>query len=200
MVVHTGRAVFHAVGGRQQVSGADVILAHRLLKNSVPSHEYLLMSGPAYRDLGAGMELAFSEGSESYDEFGTVTTYVHLMAETTERMRDSLYAMEPAALASRARGYARISLLPHFSAVIDQLRHPSVDVGLPKRVAFALGVTIASPGCSRCCCSRHRGSCCRSAQRGLALRRIRPPDDLLRADPSVAPGFFLQLRVLRFGR
>jgi class 3 adenylate cyclase len=65
MVVHTGRAVFHSVGGRQQVSGADVILAHRLLKNSVPGHEYLLMSGPAYRDLGAQMGLAFREGSES---------------------------------------------------------------------------------------------------------------------------------------
>jgi hypothetical protein len=145
IVVHTGRAVFHSVGGRQQVSGADVILAHRLLKNSVPSHEYLPMSEPAHRDLGAGMELAFHESSESYDEFGTVSTYMHLMTETAERMRDSLYAMEPAALASRARGYARISLLPHFSAVIDQLRHPSVDVGWPKRIAFALGVTLASP-------------------------------------------------------
>lgn len=122
-----------------------MILAHRLLENSVPSDEYLLMSEPAYRDLGAGMELAFSEDSETYDEFGTIPTYVHLMTEATERMRDSFYAMEPVALASRGRGYARMSLRPHFSAVIDQLRHPSVSVGWPKRVAFALGVTIASP-------------------------------------------------------
>jgi class 3 adenylate cyclase len=145
IVVHTGRAVFHSVGGRPQVSGADVILAHRLLKNSVPSHEYLLMSEPAHRDLGAGMELAFQQSSESYDEFGTVPTYVHLMAETTERMRDSLYGMEPAALASRGRGYARISLLPHFSAVIDPLRLPSVNVGWPKRAAHVAAIAAQNP-------------------------------------------------------
>lgn len=77
--------------------------------------------------------------------FGTVRTYVHLMAEATERMRDSFCAMEPAALASRGRRYARMSLRPHFSAVIDQLRHRSVSAGWTKHVAFSLEDTIASP-------------------------------------------------------
>ncbi len=35
LVVHSGQAVFRSIAGRPQVSGPDVILAHRLLKNSV---------------------------------------------------------------------------------------------------------------------------------------------------------------------
>ena len=145
IIVHTGRAVFHSIGGRQQVSGADVILAHRLLKNSVPGHEYLLMSEPAYRDLGAQMGLVFAAGSESYDEFGTVATYVHRMSETTEQRRDSFYAKEPAELASRGREYAALTLLPSLTAAVDQLRRPSSDAGWLKRVGFALTIAIASP-------------------------------------------------------
>ena len=48
IVVHSGSAVFNQVGGFNKVSGPDVILAHRLLKNSVPDKEYLLMSEAAY--------------------------------------------------------------------------------------------------------------------------------------------------------
>ena len=52
IIVHSGRAVFHTIAGLAQVSGTDVIIAHRLLKNSVPSGEYLLMTDSAYQDLG----------------------------------------------------------------------------------------------------------------------------------------------------
>ena len=52
IVVHTGTAVFHQISGFNKVSGPDVILAHRLLKNSVPEKEYLLMSEAAYNAIG----------------------------------------------------------------------------------------------------------------------------------------------------
>ena len=56
LIVHTGHAVLSTIGGTRQLSGIDVIVAHRLLKNSLPSKEYLLMSEAAYRDLGRDME------------------------------------------------------------------------------------------------------------------------------------------------
>jgi class 3 adenylate cyclase len=77
IVVHIGQAVFHMIGNRPQVSGPDVILAHRLLKNSVPSNEYLLMSAAAYGELGRDMSLQFVGGKERYDEFGSVETHYH---------------------------------------------------------------------------------------------------------------------------
>lgn len=108
VIVHTGRAVFHTIGGSPQLAGTDVILAHRLLKNSVPSDEYLLMTESAYRDLGREMNRGFLEGEETCAGFDhPVKTYVHLMGAERERARDALYAMPPAAVAARARRYAR---------------------------------------------------------------------------------------------
>ena len=43
-VLHRGEAVFGTLRQFTKVAGEDVILAHRLLKNSVPSEEYILMT------------------------------------------------------------------------------------------------------------------------------------------------------------
>ena len=51
LVVHSGRAVVYSIAGNVDLSGVDVIIAHRLLKNSVPSHEYILLTEAAERDL-----------------------------------------------------------------------------------------------------------------------------------------------------
>ena len=146
VIVHSGRAVFHTIGGRfSQVSGTDVILAHRLLKNSVPSSEYLLMTEAAYRDVGREMNGEFLEGAEDCEGFGSVKTYVQLMGEAVERSRDALYAMPPAALASRARGYLIWGLVGHPRALLEQMRHPVVQVGWWRRAGFALASTLLLP-------------------------------------------------------
>jgi thiol-disulfide isomerase/thioredoxin len=75
-IVHSGHAVFHSIAGRALVSGADVILAHRLLKNSVPSHEYLLMTESAYQELGREMDGVFQDREETYEGYAPVRTYV----------------------------------------------------------------------------------------------------------------------------
>src|SRR5262249_16479557 len=50
IVAHHGRFLRHAVGGRAQVAGVDVILAHRLLKNGVTtSRAYLLLTDALLR-------------------------------------------------------------------------------------------------------------------------------------------------------
>jgi peroxiredoxin len=86
IIAHSGRAVFHNIAGRSLVSGADVILAHRLLKNSVPSHEYLLLTEPAHRELG--VEGEFARHSERYDGFGLVPTFVR--ASDNGQLRSAL--------------------------------------------------------------------------------------------------------------
>jgi hypothetical protein len=79
-ILHCGQAVYSEVGGRRKISGADVILAHRLLKNSVPSREYILETEPFHR-LGSGFAGMRSEArSETYAEFGTVPVRVFFPA------------------------------------------------------------------------------------------------------------------------
>jgi hypothetical protein len=64
VTVHSGEAVFCGIGEPVAVSGVDAIKAHRLLKNSVPSHEYILFTNDAFRDLGRSLDLRPSGQSE----------------------------------------------------------------------------------------------------------------------------------------
>lgn len=43
-ILHIGEAAFTHVLSTKKISGEDVIISHRLLKNSVPSKEYILMT------------------------------------------------------------------------------------------------------------------------------------------------------------
>ena len=51
-IAHHGRFLRHRVGGRGQVAGPDVILAHQLLKNRVGKRAYLLLTEAALAWLG----------------------------------------------------------------------------------------------------------------------------------------------------
>jgi hypothetical protein len=145
LIVHSGRAVFHEIGGRALVSGADVILAHRLLKNSVPGDEYLLMTEAAYRDLGRDMGGEFLAGEEHYGDFGTVKTYVQHMGAQWERAREALYALPAPALAARARLYVAGGIYGEYRATLQQLRRPATKASLMRRAAFALWRFVLLP-------------------------------------------------------
>lgn len=75
-VVHSGEAVVTREGAGPDLQGLDVIVAHRLLKNSVAGHEYLLLSEAARSDVELPPGTALSPGVESYDEIGEIRTLV----------------------------------------------------------------------------------------------------------------------------
>jgi arsenite methyltransferase len=75
-VVHSGKTAFFQIDGYQELTGKDVIIAHRLLKNSVTADEYVLMTEPAYNELVLP-EGEVERGRETYDEIGTVETYIY---------------------------------------------------------------------------------------------------------------------------
>jgi Protein of unknown function (DUF2652) len=76
IVVHSGEALLYQIGKFEELSGVDVIIVHRLLKNSVPAHEYILLTEEAYRDVQFPLEIPVTPGEESYDDIGTIKTYV----------------------------------------------------------------------------------------------------------------------------
>jgi hypothetical protein len=77
VIAHYGRFVRQLVGGRPRVTGPHVILAHRLLKNSVAAGTYLLLTEPAVErtglDPGAGR---MGRRLMSYPHFGEVPCFV----------------------------------------------------------------------------------------------------------------------------
>lgn len=75
--VHYGFVVQSRIAGFDEVSGVDVILIHRLLKNEVKASEYILATDPAYAFLSPPGD--YVRGRESYDDVGEVAVFVREM-------------------------------------------------------------------------------------------------------------------------
>lgn len=77
ILVHYGDFLIKRVAQFEEIAGHDVILIHRLLKNSVPSNEYLLITEPV-KDLSLEVTsaLKFNPMLETYD-VGDVPVHVY---------------------------------------------------------------------------------------------------------------------------
>ena len=112
------------MAGRLQVSGADVILAHRLLKNSIESNEYLLLTESAFRIMGGHLQGRFETYQETYEGFDRVAIKVRVLEKELLRARDAVYRMseeEREAAVDDYLGWIRRYLR---SAVVGQMRSP----------------------------------------------------------------------------
>ncbi len=76
VLVHFGRALVYRLKRFEELSGFDVVLAHRLLKNSVNAKRYLLASRPAWDKLDLSSTVTAETHSESYEGVGEVETLV----------------------------------------------------------------------------------------------------------------------------
>jgi Protein of unknown function (DUF2652) len=90
-VAHYGSFIVERDLGREDLAGPDVILVHRLLKNSISEssgpHAYAFLSDACLAHMPATM--AFPKHSESYDSFGEVTGGVHDLAPVLAEMREA---------------------------------------------------------------------------------------------------------------
>ncbi len=76
VVIHAGEVALEHIHGFDKLFGMDVILTHRLLKNSVPSPEYVLMTEAAYNWLGDFHQLEPERQTEYCEDIGVVETVV----------------------------------------------------------------------------------------------------------------------------
>ncbi len=86
VVVHYGEIGFTRVGAARRLFGKDVTLAHRLLKNSLTSREYLLLTQAAFDGSGPPPERepGFFDHVEHDPVFGAVPTRVLPLAAQPE--------------------------------------------------------------------------------------------------------------------
>lgn len=78
IIVHGGEVLFHRVLNFIELAGVDVIILHRLLKNSVKADQYLLLTESARRDLEFPAHIQLVAGSETLDDVGKINTFVFL--------------------------------------------------------------------------------------------------------------------------
>lgn len=81
IVMHCGEFAITNVGGRDTLSGTDVVLAHRLTKNTIPEKtgiaDYMIVTEQCVQDLGVESIVAgWVEHTEEYEHVGEVKGYV----------------------------------------------------------------------------------------------------------------------------
>jgi len=91
-VVHHGKFSRQRLGNVEQLHGADVIVPHRLLKNKVPSKEYLLVTDAVLECLPDEARARFTPHSEEFDVGAIHGGYQEIgylwdLAQATERKR-----------------------------------------------------------------------------------------------------------------
>jgi Protein of unknown function (DUF2652) len=76
-IVHFGEVGSVMVKGYCKLFGGDVIIAHRLLKNSVPLEEYVLFTDAFIKKYNtqASLILKFEKNSDEYDVLGNIQYY-----------------------------------------------------------------------------------------------------------------------------
>ena len=82
-IVHAGQFGLQKIGKRQELFGPDVVLAHRLLKNSVTIDEYVLLTRSYAADVQA-QELPAAKSGDQYEDIGPVQ-YTYLDLEPLRR-------------------------------------------------------------------------------------------------------------------
>ncbi len=93
IVMHCGEFATSEIGGRKTVSGPDVIIAHRLLKNHVIEStgiaDYMLVTQPCADDLGVQRIVAgWTEHTEEYEHVGEVKGHVSSLADVWAFIRE----------------------------------------------------------------------------------------------------------------
>ncbi len=75
-VLHHGPVAIRRIRQFEELTGEDVIVVHRLLKNSVHAPEYLLMSASYHRLAGELAGYRSERSSERYEDLGDIDTVV----------------------------------------------------------------------------------------------------------------------------
>lgn len=92
-VSHHGEFIKHKMAGREELTGRDVILIHRLLKNAVNErlggHAYALYSDPCIQAMGIDpVAQDLVEHREAIDIIGEVTCWVRDLEEAWKKEND----------------------------------------------------------------------------------------------------------------
>jgi hypothetical protein len=92
IVMHCGEFAKTDIGGRETLSGADVILTHRLLKNTIRDTtgvaDYMLVTQQCVDDLGVqGIVAGWIPHTEEYEHVGEVVGYVSSLPDVWEFVR-----------------------------------------------------------------------------------------------------------------
>jgi class 3 adenylate cyclase len=115
VIVHSGTVLSYDLGGRGELSGVPVIVAHRLLKNTLGLTRYVLVTDAAHQEVKPALQCEPSRHPQLCEDIGEVTVYVYAFEpgglllggaaaadlgaradDTLRKLRSNLQALGPA--------------------------------------------------------------------------------------------------------
>lgn len=89
VVAHHGQVAMQKIAGRSELVGSDVILIHRLLKNTIPEAAYLFVSDACMAKTSLKpTELGFRRHFEEYEHIGEVGGWIDDLEAAWKAYRD----------------------------------------------------------------------------------------------------------------
>jgi len=144
VVVHSGEALFHHIFNFLELAGVDVIIVHRLLKNSISADQYLLLTEAARLDLEFAGQIPLVSGSETYEDLGRIKTLVYLPDDLPVA---AAAARTETSFASRFgkswKLFCKLWFAPF--APKQRLSHVTSDASAVGRISFALLTILLTP-------------------------------------------------------
>ena len=144
VVVHSGEALFHRVLNFVELAGVDVIIVHRLLKNSVDADQYLLLTEAARHDVELPEAIKLKNGLETYADIGKINTLVFLpdgeikIAEPSPRLS---FCMR---FRRSWKMFCQLWFAP-FASRPNRFRHVESSATKIGRIAFATFTALLTP-------------------------------------------------------
>jgi class 3 adenylate cyclase len=115
VIVHSGEALFHQLLQFEELAGVDVIIVHRLLKNSVSASEYLLLTSQAQNDIELPESIRLEKHREDCEGIGRIDAGIYF---PEEQLR--MAAAPQSSLSGRMRASVRLFLKLWFKPLISR--------------------------------------------------------------------------------
>jgi uncharacterized protein DUF2652 len=109
LIMHLGEVSIQRVKTFEKLFGTDVILTHRLLKNSVPSKEYVLMTSETYSSVGRFHQLKPDTRKENCEGIGNVDVVVFYPTADLIGIHDMRTSVKSPSIFSRLQQFRRIA-------------------------------------------------------------------------------------------
>lgn len=109
MVAHHGDVAIQSMAGNAELVGTDVVVAHRVLKNSIENSAYALLTDTCIEATGLDPEaLGMARHREEYEHVGEVGGWVHDLEKAWRAMRERrrVYVSESEATLTYSEFYA----------------------------------------------------------------------------------------------
>ena len=144
VVVHSGEALFHRVLNFVELAGVDVIIVHRLLKNSVNADQYLLVSEAARQDVEFPNTFKLTEGQETYEGLGNIKTLVFLPEGENRKTEAAANTSFGVRFRRSWKLFCKLWFAP-FAARPNDFRHVKSGATTFGRIGFAIFTVLLTP-------------------------------------------------------